>query len=63
MHEAAGSTLSELPRVRQSSVLHGQLLQRPLRVRTPALNLLLDRHSAAPTGFPFAALLQLGSQC
>lgn len=31
---AAGPALSELPRVGQSSVLHGQLLQWPLHVRT-----------------------------
>lgn len=32
---AAGPTFSELPRLRQPTVLHGQLLQRPLHVSRP----------------------------
>lgn len=62
MQQAAASPLPELPRVCQSSVLHGQLLQRPLPVSTPASNLHLHLNFTVLTVFLFAASLQLGCQ-
>ena len=62
MHLAAGSTLPELPRVCQSAALHGQLLQRPVHVRTLPLNLHLPLSLMVPTASSFAALLKLGGR-